>query len=145
MFTVSLVAVDQIGNPVNAIIQASLSYTESGLSEGQLTRKIPGGCTDLTFNVVFPHSSEELTLYASDGPCKDPELSKTTLEMQFFPCSCPIGLQPSGKDKTDCTNVNATEILVTTWNSLVATQDHSDGCNQTSGFPTLIMPSCLVI
>ena len=33
-FTMSLVAVDQVGQPVNATIQASLSSAESGLSEG---------------------------------------------------------------------------------------------------------------
>ena len=65
----SLTAVDQIGHPVKANIQTLLNYTDSGLAEGQLTREIPGECTDLTFNVVSPHSYERLTLYASDGPC----------------------------------------------------------------------------
>lgn len=55
----------------------------------------------MTFNVVSPHNFEELTLYTSDGPCKDAELSKRTLEIQFLPCSCLIGLQSS--DKTNCT------------------------------------------
>ena len=102
-FTASVVAVDQIGHPVNGTIQTSLKFTESGLAEGQLTREIPAKCTDLTFNVVSPHSTEELTLYASDGPCKDAELSKMTLGIHFLPCSCLIGLQPSGKNKTNCT------------------------------------------
>ena len=102
-FTVSLVAVDQIGHPVNATIQASLNFTESGLAEGQLNRKIFAECTDLTFNVVSPHNSEELTLYASDGPCKDTELSKRTIEVQFLPCDfCRIGLLPV-ISKTNCT------------------------------------------
>ena len=59
-FTLSIVAVDQIGQPVNATIQSSLNFTESGLAEGQLTREIPAKCTDLTFNVIYisPHSSE---------------------------------------------------------------------------------------
>ena len=102
-FTVSLVAVDQIGHPVNATIQASLNFTESGLAEGQLNRKIFAECTDLTFNVVSPHNSEELTLYASDGPCKDAELSKRTVKVQFLPCDfCQIGLLPV-ISKTNCT------------------------------------------
>ena len=102
-FTVSLVAVDQVGHPVNGTIQTSLNFTESGLAEGQLAREIPAKCTALTFNVVSPHSSEEVTLYASDGPCKDAELSKRTIEVWFLPCSCPFGLQPSDKSKTNCT------------------------------------------
>ena len=55
-FKVSLVAVvnDQIGSPVRGVIQTSLNFTESGLAEGQLTREIPGECTDLTFNIVSP-------------------------------------------------------------------------------------------
>ena len=102
-FTLSIVAVDQIGQPVNATIQTSLNFTESGLAEGQLTREIPAKCTDLTFNVVSPHSSEQLMLYASDGPCKDAELSIRTIEIHFLPCTCPIGFQVSRTNNTNCT------------------------------------------
>ena len=38
MFTVSVVAVDQIGRVINGTIQTSLNFSESGLAEGQLTR-----------------------------------------------------------------------------------------------------------
>ena len=103
-FIVSLVAVDQIGQPVNATIQSSLQFDESGIAEGQLAKKIHKGCTDLTFNVVSPHESETLTLYASDGPCKDVDLSKKTIGIHFLPCSCPIGLQILGMNNTiNCT------------------------------------------
>ena len=102
-FTHSVVAVDQIGQPVSATIQTFLHFTESGLAEGQLARKISAKCTDLTFNVVSPHSSENLTIYASDGPCKDADLSSAKIEIHFLPCSCPIGLQVSGKNDTNCT------------------------------------------
>ena len=103
IFTFSVVAVDQIGQPVNATIQTSLHFTESGLAEGQLARKIPVEYTSLTFNVVSPHKSENLSLYVSDGPCKDAELSSATVEIHFLPCSCPIGLQVSGMNSTNCT------------------------------------------
>ena len=102
-FTLPVVAVDQIGQPVSATIQISLSFTESGLAEGQLARKIPAECTNLTFNIVSPHKSENLSLYASDGPCKVVELSSATVEINFLPCSCPIGLQVSGMNSTNCT------------------------------------------
>ena len=101
-FNLSVVAVDQIGHPVSATIQTSLNFTESGLAEGQLTKKIAGECTDLMFNVVSPHNSETLTLYASDGPCKDAELSTAIVEIEFLPCSCPTGLQLSGNYETNC-------------------------------------------
>ena len=65
--------------------------------------KIPAECTNLTFNVVSPHGSEILTLYASDGPCKDAELSKGTIDIYFLPCDCPIGLQMSKLNDTACT------------------------------------------
>ena len=102
-FTVSLVAVDQAGHIVDGTIQASLHFTESGLAEGQLTREIPGECTDLTFNVVSPQDNEFLTLYASDGPCKDAKLSTLMVEVHFLNCSCPIGFQVSANTKTNCT------------------------------------------
>ena len=69
-FTLSVVAVDQIGQPVNGTIQTSLHFTESDLAEGQLARKIPAECTDLIFSIVSPHNSDNLTLYASDGPLR---------------------------------------------------------------------------
>ena len=101
-FTLPVVAVDQVGQPVSAIIQTSLHFTESGLAEGQLARRIPAECTNLTFNVVSPHKSENLSLYASDGPCKDVELSSAVEEIHFLPCSCPIGLQVTGTNSTNC-------------------------------------------
>ena len=102
-FKLSVVAVDQIGIPVSATIQTSLNFAGSGLDEGQLARKIPAECTDLTFNIVSLHNSENLTLYALDGPCKDAELSRRSIEIHFLPCRCPIGLQVSGINKTNCT------------------------------------------
>ena len=105
-FTLSVVAVDQVGQPVDAIIQAALRFTKrakSGLVEGQPTRDIISRCTNLTFNVVSSQRSEILTLHALDGPCKDVELSVTAVKIHFLPCDCPIGLQVSGTNSTNCT------------------------------------------
>ena len=102
-FMMSMVAINQAGYPVNAIIQSSLNYSESGLGEGQLTRRINGSCTDLSFSVTSPHKHEELTLYASDGPCKDADLSTLSIEIRFLPCDCPIGFKESGSNQTNCT------------------------------------------
>ena len=103
VFPVSLVAVDQVGQPVNATIQASLHYTESGLGEGQLATKIPAKCTNLKFNVNSPQNTETLTLHASNGSCNDERLSQAMIEIHFLPCSCLVGLQVEGVNKTNCT------------------------------------------
>ena len=47
------------------------------------------------FSIVSPQDHEVLSLYASDGPCNDAELSTLNLEIEFLPCNCPIGFQPS--------------------------------------------------
>ena len=105
IFRVTLIGVDQAGHPVDATIQSSLNFSESGLEEGQLTRKIPSQCTALSFSIVSRHDTEKLTLYASDGPCKDADLSKRTIEIKFLPCECPISFQPSLISQTNCTCV----------------------------------------
>ena len=103
VFTVSVVAVDQVSRPVNATIQSSLTHSESGLAEGQLLREIRDKCTDLSFSITSTHDREELSLYASDGPCKDADSSKLTYSIQFLPCECPIGFQPSETSQSNCT------------------------------------------
>ena len=102
LFTISVVAVDQANHPVEAIIQSSLKHSESGLGEGQLSRGVNGTCTNLSFSITSPHDQEEISLYAIDGPCKDADLSKATVAVQFLPCSCPIGFQSSKYDQTNC-------------------------------------------
>ena len=94
-FTVSVVAVDQIGSPVDSIIQSILKFNGSGLAEGQLTQNIPGECTELTFNIVSPQNHEVLSLYASNGPCNNAKLSTLNLKVQFLSCDCPLGFQAS--------------------------------------------------
>ena len=99
-FTVLLAAIDQVGHPVNATISGYLGSTESTLTEGQVTR-ITDSCARVTLRVFSLHDSEQLTLYASDGPCRDATPSTTKVDIQFLPCnSCPIGFQPS---ETSCT------------------------------------------
>ena len=102
-FFVSLVAIDQVGHPVGATIQSLLSSNKSGLLEGQLTRSIPGKCTNLTFNVVSPDNSEQLSLYASNGPCKSAESATLTVDINFLPCVCPVGFQNSKISEVNCT------------------------------------------
>ena len=102
-FAISLAAIDEIDHMVSGIIHASFRLAGSVVASGQATREIPAKCTNLTFNVFSPHSSEQLTLYALDGPCRDVNLSKVSLDINFLPCSCPIGLQIVGiSNETNC-------------------------------------------
>ena len=101
-FNVSLASIDQMNNPVNGLIHASFNFAGSAVATGQATREIPDKCTNLTFNVLSPNNSEQLTLYALDGPCRDVNLSKISLDINFRLCSCPIGMQIVGINDTSC-------------------------------------------
>ena len=101
LFNVSLIAVDQVHKPVNATVSGYLRATESNLIYGQLSQ-VSNVCTDIMFRITSPHSSEELTLFASDGPCKDAELSTLKINIKFLPCTCPIGFHQSEKFSTYC-------------------------------------------
>ena len=101
-FTLSLVAVDHVDQTVNATIQSSLAFTESGLGDGQLMQRVTKQCTNLTFSVSSPHTHENLTLYASNGPCRDAQLSRITVDIEFIDCACPLGFQVSRINTTSC-------------------------------------------
>ena len=99
LFTVSVVVVDQVGNPVNATVSSSLS-SESGnghFKGGQVEQKVGKQCTELEYNVYPQDSSAQLHIHLyAEGPCgNNIEVSKLTLNLTFLPCACPVGLQPS--------------------------------------------------
>ena len=101
-FEVHILAVDQVGNPVNATIHASV-VTDSGvgrLKEGQTEQTVGSQCTKLEYSVFSQDSSAQLELYA-DGPCTNLGISKQIINITFLPCTCAIGLQPS-HSKVDC-------------------------------------------
>ena len=104
MFTVSLVAVDQVGNPLNATIINSFQ-SESGngrLKAGQVDQQVADQCTELEYNVYSQDNSSQIHIYA-DGPCSDKGVSRKTLNVIFLPCTCPIGFEPSpGPSGIDC-------------------------------------------
>ena len=102
-FRVHVVAMDQVGNPVNATIHASV-ITESGvgrLKEGQAEQRVGNQCTELEYNVFSQDSSAQVELYA-DGPCTNLGISKKIINISFLPCTCPIGLQQSTSTEIDC-------------------------------------------
>ena len=93
VMTVPLVAVDQVNHFVDANIISSLSSQDGGFSEGQQTQSAGRYCSNVTFNVLSPHNSETINLYA-DGPCGSSRLSMRYLYVKFSECTCPIGFQP---------------------------------------------------
>ena len=105
LFTVSVVVVDQVGNPVNATVSSSLS-SESGnghFKGGQVEQQVGNQCTELEYNVYPQDSSVQLYIHLyAEGPCgSNIEVSKLTLNLTFLPCECPVGFQPSSS-QTDC-------------------------------------------
>ena len=102
MFTVSLVAVDQVGNPLNAtIINSFQSKSGNGqLKAGQVEQQVGDQCTELEYNIYSQDNSSQIHLHA-DGPCGDKGVSRKTLTVNFLPCICPIGLHPS-QSENDC-------------------------------------------
>ena len=105
VFTVGVVVVDQVGNPVNATVSSSLS-SESGnghFKGGQSEQQVGKQCTELEYNVYPQDSSAQLYIHLyAEGPCGyNIEVSKLTLNLTFLPCECPVGFQPSSS-QTEC-------------------------------------------
>ena len=104
MFTVSLVAVDQVGNPLNAtIINSFQSKSGNGrLKAGQVEQQVGNQCTELEYNVYSQDNSAQIHIHA-DGPCGDKGVSRKTVNviLKFLPCVCPIGFHPS-QSENDC-------------------------------------------
>ena len=100
-FNIALIAVDQVGHAVNAMVHGSLSGG-SYLGEDQQLQNTTGVCTNLTFNISSPYDSVDLGLYVRKGPCKYLGLSKTMVKVYFKNCTCPVGFQPSSKESKMC-------------------------------------------
>ena len=100
VFTVPLVAVDQVNHSIDANIISSLSFQDGGFSEGQQTQRVGKNCSNVTFNVFSPHNSETINLFA-DGPCGNSALSTRQTYIHFSDCICPVGFE-SSKTDTRC-------------------------------------------
>ena len=102
-FNVSVVAVDQVNNTVDANITTSISSSDGGFGEGQQTQKVGRNCKDLTYNMFSPHDFETINLFA-DGPCGSAALSTSHVTIHFKKCTCPVGFEPlsSNKSSTKC-------------------------------------------
>ena len=150
-FNVSLVAVDQVNHTMmNVTIHGYLKYAESGLDSGQITQDTEDGCTNLTFSISSPHSSEQLILYA-EGPCRNASHSQKIVNVSFLPCECPHGFQAVGtenKCKCSCdpklepyiSGCNSTTKLLARDSSAWISYYDSENNSSSSGY--LIYPNC---
>ena len=103
LFQLSVVAVDHVGNPINATVISSFVSNNGDLNVDQARQKTTTSCTQLEYN-VYPKGdskSSQIELYA-EGPCSDLGISKRVLNVAFLPCTCPIGFQPV-ETETQCT------------------------------------------
>ena len=96
-FTVRAVTVDQVENPVNGTVLASVISEGTQLKVDQ-SRKITNGvCTELIYNVFSTEANVTFQLYPH-GPCDDNGISSKRLNVTFLPCNCLNGLQPAPLD-----------------------------------------------
>ena len=100
-FTITLVAVDQVNHSVpNTGIHSYLLFSESSLGEGQL-QMTNEYCTNLTFSITSILAREQVTMHP-EGPCKDALMSRSTIDIQFLKCTCPIGFQENADYNETC-------------------------------------------
>ena len=83
-FKISVMAVDQVGSPMNSTIHSSI-VSKSGrdrFKEGQAEQEVGNQCTELEYNVFSQDSSAQVELYAK-GPCFNWEFRDNLLIFHF--------------------------------------------------------------
>ena len=95
-FNITLVAINQVANPVNATVISKILSNKGHLDGTQYERNVSNvnGCTNLTFNVYSPDNSDSLIIYAK-GPCREKGISKSKVSIIFKECECPLGFENS--------------------------------------------------
>lgn len=93
----TIAAVDQANNTVNAIIR-SIASSVKEFDSVKHSYNMLNVCTDIEIRLnTFPEP-KTLILYAV-GPCNDTGISQRTIKIQYSKCTCPIGFHPS--ERTD--------------------------------------------
>ena len=98
VFSVQVVAVDQVGHSVSATIQSLISHQQTSglgkvsLPQNQTRRKVESKCSDLDYSLIPPRiGTYGLTLFAEDGPCRETGISSLLVNVIVEPCSCVPG------------------------------------------------------
>ena len=99
---ISIVAVNQVNQPVTAVIQSSID--DIALPESQTVQRIGSNCTTVHYDISLPNVGEnhQLTVFA-EGPCNNHGISKFTVDIHISSCTCPVGFMPTGDDLPGCT------------------------------------------
>ena len=99
---IQIVAVDHVNHTINGIIvHASLNSTVGSVRESQDSQRTQKGCTELSYELLSKHHSEQLLLYA-EGPCGNSGISQVSVVIQILPCTCLIGFARYERDATRC-------------------------------------------
>ncbi len=156
-FNLSLVAVDQISQPLDHVpIYAHFTSSETGLGENQMAQLVQDTCTNVTYSVYSSKSSVDLTVYP-DGPCENVGKSSKKIQVNFLNCTCPVGFQQRQSNKyTSCecicdaqlypfiTDPNCniqTGMLLRDGNFWITNLSHGHGSSST-GYKYLIYAHC---
>ncbi len=89
-FKISVMAVDQVRNPINATIHSSV-ITESGvgrLKEGQAEQEVGNQCTELEYNVFSQDISAQVELWVHASIW---EFQDNLLKFPFYPAHALLG------------------------------------------------------
>ena len=119
-FYVSIIAVDQIGNPKSSTFQSYLLSTEGRLSEQPKPDNSNSSCHTLSFSISSPNNISETLIIYANGPCNDAVLSRLEVEVEFLPCHCPVGFMSADND----------EICECFCDSML--EEHTTSCNSTT-------------
>ena len=145
----SLTALDQAKNPVEANITSRLSPPYGRFSEGQQTQGIQQHCTPLKYNLFSPVSFESLTPSADDSPCMNSELLIKHVLINFLNCTCPVGFEPSSNNvRRECVCDSALSPHITRCNSTTSllqresTNSWITYVNGTDPYLYVIYPHC---
>ncbi len=123
--TMKVFAVDQVNRTVNAVAHVYLpSESHGALGGGQKVFKIRATCTEVSFIVFSNRTSEDVVIYA-DGPCKNLGISPLKITINFDPCDCPLGFEPSDDIDDRC-------VCVCQRNLLSLSFIKESNCNSTS-------------
>ena len=149
-FTLSLIALDQADNPVEANITTFLSPPDGRFSEGQQTQTVQQYCTQLPFNLFSPSNFEILTPIAVDSPCRNLRLLKASdILISFLNCTCPVGFKPSSDNiRCECVCDSALSPYITRCNSTTSsllrkgTNSWINYVNDTDPYLYVIYPYC---
>lgn len=96
-FKILIAVVDQVSQTAfnSVTIGSYLSEKSSTLGKGQQQQhtKANQECNELNFTISSHNDSVSIILYIEDSACEDSGLSRNTINVNFVPCTCPIGFQ----------------------------------------------------